>query len=62
MLDRILSIRKSRANRLRESMAKISFEIKEVDELYDCEQAIKESIASSRRNRALLVNLDKVSS
>ncbi|EOY3432132.1 type III secretion system LEE ATPase activity positive regulator EscO, partial [Escherichia coli] len=46
MLDRILSIRKSRANRLRESMAKINSQIKEVDgKLDDCEQAIKESIA-----------------
>ena len=62
MLDRILSIRKSRANRLRESMAKINYQIKEVDgKLDDCEQAIKESIASKQAYCASLVNLDKVS-
>lgn len=62
MLDRILSIRKSRANRLRESMAKINSQIKEVDgKLDDCEQAIKESIASKQAYCASLVNLDKVS-
>lgn len=62
MLDRILSIRKSRANRLRESMAKINSQIKEVDgKLDDCEQSIKESIASKQAYCASLVNLDKVS-
>ena len=62
MLDRILSIRKSRANRLRESMAKINSQIKEVDgKLDDCEQSIKESIASKQAYCATLVNLDKVS-
>ncbi|EKO4250140.1 type III secretion system LEE ATPase activity positive regulator EscO, partial [Escherichia coli] len=43
-------------------MAKINSQIKEVDgKLDDCEQAIKESIASKQAYCASLVNLDKVS-
>ncbi|EES5077853.1 TPA: type III secretion system LEE ATPase activity positive regulator EscO, partial [Escherichia coli] len=43
-------------------MAKINSQIKEVDgKLDDCEQSIKESIASKQAYCASLVNLDKVS-
>ncbi|OSM91605.1 hypothetical protein L316_10869 [Escherichia coli SHECO002] len=42
-------------------MAKINSQIKEVDgKLDDCEQSIKESIASKQAYCASLVNLDKV--
>lgn len=47
---------------MRESMSRINAQIKEVDDkLDDCEQAIKESIASKQAYCASLVNLDKVS-
>lgn len=43
-------------------MSRINAQIKEVDDkLDDCEQAIKESIASKQAYCASLVNLDKVS-